>query len=82
MAARTQPGRRYGPAPKPAPKHRQAPTPMTTGRREVVYLADGKPMTARQERQFFRMGVRTGGFLHLGHKPFFAATPRQKKVRR
>lgn len=83
MTARKQPGRRYGRPPKHDPRpEMQAPKPMTAERREDIVRASGRPTTARQERQFFRMGARSNGFLHLGHKPGFAATPKQKKVRR
>lgn len=50
-----QPGRRYGPPPKPAPSHRQRPAPMTNARRAWVYDLGHMRMTARQQRQYLRM---------------------------
>jgi hypothetical protein len=55
---------------------------MDAHRREAISRARTGRMTARQMRQFFRMGERNDGFLQLGHKPGFAPTPKQKKVRR
>lgn len=58
MPTTKQPGRRFGRAPKPAPKHRpSSPSPMSDARREEVYTRVGG-FTARQFRQLQRMGAR------------------------
>lgn len=56
-----QPGRRYGPAPKAAPRHRQSPSPMSSSARIMAYQQQNGRLlglTARQRRQLNRMSLR------------------------
>lgn len=83
MTALKQPGRRYGPAPKPAPKHRGAPTPMDLAARVGSYMK-GRPgarhCTERQIAQTWRMAELHDESSRYGGKG--SATPKQRKVRR
>lgn len=56
-----QPGRRYGPPPKRAPKaHASAPVPLNNNVRKLIYVDERgvRPLTARQMRQVRRMETR------------------------
>lgn len=75
-SARKRGAARYGPPPK-NPPHPGMQAPMTAERREAIYRSGRQRMTARQERQFFRMGERNDGLLRLGVKG--RPTPKRRR---